>query len=75
MVVEIYTTTKCKFCAKLKKFLKANKITYIEHDVNKDTDKHREMVEFSGQHGVPVVRINSFVVGFNEEPLKEMLNL
>lgn len=72
--VAIYTTPTCHFCHMAKDFFKEEGIEYTEYNVAEDTDKRTEMVEKTGQMGVPVITVgDEFVVGFNEAQLKELL--
>jgi len=74
--VKIYTTPLCPWCQVTKDFLKANQIEFEEIDVSRDLKKAKEMVEKSGQYGVPVIDIDGkIVVGFNRSLLEELLGL
>ncbi len=74
--VRVYSTHTCPWCAKVKDLLKQNNIEFEDIDVGADQEKAKEMVEKSGQMGVPVVDINgTIIVGFNEAKIKEVLNL
>ncbi|MEI8339543.1 MAG: glutaredoxin family protein [bacterium] len=74
--IEIYSTPTCYYCVLAKDFMKKKGIAFTEYNVGMDLEKRKEMVEISGQMGVPVVKIDSEVfVGFNEELLKEKLGL
>jgi glutaredoxin 3 len=74
--VEIYSTPSCHYCLIAKDFFKNNGIEYTEYNVGIDLDKRREMVEISGQMGVPVIKIEKEVlVGFDEELLSNRLGL
>lgn len=74
--VTIYSTPVCHFCHAAKDFFKENDITYVEHDVASDLDKREEMIEITGQMGVPVIRIgDDVIIGFDEPKLKELLNI
>ena len=74
--VTIYSTPTCHFCHAAKEFFDANKITYTDHNVASDIEKRKEMVEKSGQMGVPVISIgDKLVVGFDEDQLRELLNI
>ncbi len=47
----------------------------MEHDVAQDRDQAKEMIEKSGQMGVPVIIINGeVVVGFNQARLDQLLS-
>lgn len=59
-----------------KDFFAENNIAFTEHDVASDLDKRAEMVDMTGQMGVPVIRIgDDVVVGFDEEKVKELLGV
>ena len=74
--VIIYSTPTCHFCHAAKDFMDANEVTYEDHDVAADADKRAEMVEKTGQMGVPVIMVgDEIMVGFDEGKLKELLGL
>lgn len=74
--VTIYSTPTCHFCHAAKDFFTDNHVTYTEHNVASDLAKRQEMIQKSGQMGVPVITINDeVVVGFDEEKLKTLLVL
>ncbi|MBI2630930.1 glutaredoxin family protein [Candidatus Nomurabacteria bacterium] len=74
--VTIYTTPTCHFCHMAKEFFKENNITYTEHNVASDLEKRKEMMEKSGQLGVPVIVIgNELTVGFDKPKIAKMLGL
>ncbi|MFT5281049.1 MAG: glutaredoxin 3 [Flavobacteriaceae bacterium] len=74
--VEIYSTPSCGYCHKAKDFFKENDIEYTEYDVSEDADKRSEMIEKTGQMGVPVIIIDDeMMVGFNEDKLSELLEI
>jgi glutaredoxin len=59
-----------------KEFFKANNVTYTEFNVAEDQDKRAEMIEKSGQMGVPVIYIGEdLVIGFNEPKIKKFLGM
>lgn len=58
----------------VKEYLSQKGIAYTDHDLSKDLSKAREMVEKTGQMGVPVVIINeNIVIGFNRAKIDELL--
>lgn len=58
----------------VKEYLSQKGITYTDYDLSKDISKAREMVEKTGQMGVPVVIIDeNIVVGFNKVRIDELL--
>jgi glutaredoxin 3 len=72
----IYSTPTCHFCQAAKAFFKENKVEFTDYNVAEDTEKRNEMVEKSGQMGVPVIMIGGeMVIGFDEGKVKEMLGL
>lgn len=74
--VIIYTTPTCHFCQMTKEFFKSNGVTYTEHDVAADQTKRQEMVDKSGQMGVPVIFIGEeMIIGFDRKRLSELLGL
>ncbi len=74
--VTIYSTPVCHFCQAAKEFFKENNVAYTEHDVAADAAKREEMIEMTGQMGVPVIRIgDDVVIGFDEPKVKELLKL
>lgn len=74
--VVIYSTPTCHYCNMTKEFLKENNVEYVDYNVAEDTEKRAEMIEKSGQMGVPVIMIqDEMMIGFNEEKLKELLSL
>jgi len=74
--VIIYSTPSCPYCSSAKEFLKENKIDFEVIDVSKDQSKAQEMIEKSGQMGVPVLDINgTIIVGFDKEAIRKALKL
>jgi glutaredoxin 3 len=74
--VTIYSTPSCHFCHMAKEFFKEKSIAYTEHDVASDMAARKEMVEASGQMGVPVIVIdNDLIVGFNKPVISQLLGV
>lgn len=74
--VRIYSAPTCPYCHMVKEFLKQNKVEFEDIDVSENEDKAKEMVQKTGQQGVPVIEINSeIIIGFDKERLKKVLNL
>ena len=72
--VTIYSTPSCHFCHMAKDFFDEEGITYTDYNVAEDTEKRSEMVDKTGQLGVPVIEIGGeIVIGFNEKKIKELL--
>jgi len=76
MTVKIYSTDTCFFCKKAKEFLKQNKIKFQEVNVMEDEAAAREMINKSGQSGVPVLDIDgTIIIGFDVPKIKKALKL
>jgi glutaredoxin 3 len=74
--VSIYTTETCGYCKLAKEYFQKNNVEFQEFDVGKDLAKRQEMIEKSGQMGVPVIMVEGdIVVGFNKPRLAELLNI
>ena len=76
MKVKVYSTPTCPYCHMAKHFLDQNKVEYEDLDVSKNKKAADEMVEKSGQMGVPVIEVDGkIIIGFNPRMLKEVLKL
>jgi glutaredoxin-like YruB-family protein len=74
--VKIYTTPACPFCNLAKQYLKEKGIEFEEIDVSKNEKAANEMIQKSGQMGVPVIEIDGqIVVGFDKEKIDQLLKL
>ena len=74
--VTIYSTPTCVYCKMAKEFLTANNIEFEDHNVAEDEKARAEMVERSGQMGVPVIFIDDeMMVGFDEARMRELLGI
>ena len=74
--ITIYSTPTCHFCHMAKEYFKANNVAYTEYDVASNLEKRKEMVEKSGQMGVPVITIDEkLVVGFDKPEIAKALGL
>lgn len=61
---------------KAKEFLKEHGVKYEDINVQENKDAAEEMVEKSGQMGVPVIEVGStIIVGFDRNALKKALKL
>ncbi len=75
MSVSVYTTPTCGFCRQVKAYLHQQGVPFTEYDVSQDPQKASEMVQLSGQRGVPVVLIDGqVVVGFNRPLIDQLLD-
>ncbi len=74
--VKVYSTPACPYCSTLKQYLRDNNIDFESIDVSLDEKLAEEMIEKSGQMGVPVADIDgNIVVGFDREKIKELLGI
>ena len=74
MPVLIYTTNTCPYCHMAMDYFKANNVSYTEINVEEQPDKVDEMIEKSGQLGVPVIDINGqIIIGFNKRAIEQAL--
>jgi len=74
--VKIYGTPTCPHCVKVKDFFKEKNIAFENIDVAQDQEKGKEMVEKSGQMGVPVIDIEGeIIVGFDKDKISQALDL
>ncbi len=74
--VTIYSTPTCTYCTLAKNFFKKNGVEFTEHNVATDLAKRKEMIEKTGQMGVPVIDVGGeIVVGFDETKLRSILDV
>jgi len=74
MEITVYTTPTCGYCRHLKSYLEQRGVEYTERDVSVDRTAAEEMVQRSGQMGVPVTVIgDQVVVGFDRARLDSLL--
>ena len=74
--ITIYSTPSCHFCHMAKDFFKEKNVAFEDFDVSSDLEKRKEMIDRSGQMGVPVIFIDDqMVVGFNQPKIMEILDI
>ena len=74
--ITVYSTPTCPFCIRAKQYLKENNVQFTDIDVSEEHEKAEEMINKSGQMGVPVIEIDGqIIVGFDKEKIKETLGL
>ena len=74
--ITIYSTPTCHFCQMTKDFLKEKGIGYTEFNVASDLEKRQEMIQKSGQMGVPVIFVgDELIIGFDKERLVSSLGI
>ena len=58
----------------MKEYLSQKGIAFTDYDVGTDRDKAREMIEKTGQMGVPVITVDDdIIIGFNQGRLDKAL--
>ena len=78
--ITVYSTQACPYCVMAKDFFKEKNIDFTELDVSVDQAKAEEMMEKSGQMGVPVIIIEAdgkeeIITGFDKEKITQVLGL
>jgi len=74
--VVVYSTPTCPHCNTLKNYLKEQKVPFRDIDVSRDQKMAQDMVQRSGQQGVPQIDINGrLIVGFNKPKIDELLEI
>ena len=73
--VIVYSTTTCPYCVYAKKYLTEKGVSFEDKNVGLDRVAAQEMVQKSGQMGVPVIDIDGeIVVGFQPEVFAQLLS-
>lgn len=76
MTVKVYSTPTCPYCVMAKNYLAERNVAYDDIDVSKNRSAAIEMVEKSGQRGVPVLDINgNIIIGFNKNEIDRLLGV
>jgi glutaredoxin-like YruB-family protein len=74
--VTIYSTPTCAYCKMAKEYFREKNVSYTEFNVAVDIERAQEMIEKSGQMGVPVIDIEGkIVIGFNKPVIDQELGL
>lgn len=74
MAIKVYSTPTCPWCMRAKQFFKENKVEFEDIDVSESVSAAREMVQKSGQMGVPVIDFNGeIIVGFDVQRIIELM--
>ena len=72
--IKVYSTPTCPWCRKTKEYLQSKGISYEDYNVAEQRDKLQEMVDLSGQRGVPVLKIgDEVIVGYSEPKINQAL--
>lgn len=78
--ITIYSTPSCGYCTLVKDFLRGKNIDFKDIDVSVDREKAQEMVDKTGQMGVPVIVIKKdseehVIIGFDQSELMKVLGI
>lgn len=74
--VKVYSTSTCPYCKMLKAFLKEQAVSFENVDVGLDREAAKEMMDKSGQMGVPVLDIEGkIIVGFDKGAITKELGI
>jgi glutaredoxin 3 len=73
--VKVYTTPSCPYCKMAKDYLSGKNVKFTEIDVSKDLKAAKEIIEKSGQMGVPQIVIGeTIIVGYDADEINKALN-
>ena len=76
MAVKVYSTPTCPWCTVAKKYLASKNVPFEDIDVSADREAAIEMVQKSGQRGVPVIEIDGeIIIGFNQAEIDRLLKV
>ena len=74
--ITIYSTPTCHFCHMAKDYLNENNVAFTDYDVQTNLEKRQEMIQKSGQMGVPVIFVgDEMMVGFDKEKLASLAGI
>ncbi|CAN5707892.1 glutaredoxin family protein [soil metagenome] len=74
--ITIYSTPTCHFCHMAKDFLTENNVAFTDYDVQTSLEKRQEMIEKSGQMGVPVIFVgDEMMIGFDKQKLASLAGI
>ncbi len=74
MNITVYSTPTCPYCKMVKEYLTEKKVEFKDVNVAADKAKAQEMIDKSGQMGVPVIDIDGqIIIGFDKAALEKKL--
>jgi glutaredoxin-like YruB-family protein len=72
--VTVYSTPTCPYCVRAKEYLTKKGVVYKDVNVAVDRAAAQEMVQKSGQMGVPVITVDGkVIIGFDQRELDRLL--
>ncbi len=73
-MIKVYSTPTCPWCHKAKDFLNAKGVEFEDVDASTNEEAAKEMMQKSGQMGVPQIEINGkLIVGFDQAAIEKEL--
>lgn len=74
--IYVYSTPNCPYCQMAKDFLLENKVEFKDIDVSKNRQGALDMIQKSGQTGVPVIDIDgNIVIGYDLPRIRKYLGI
>jgi glutaredoxin 3 len=79
--IKVYATTTCPYCTMVADWLKSKNVPFEKILVDQNQEAARDMIERTGQMGVPVTEIEykdrkpEYVIGFDRNQLAYMLGV
>ena len=87
--VYIYSTPTCHWCHTAKDYFNEKNVKFTDFDVSANMEKREEMLNKSGQMGVPVIVVDkeemseggqkvvksNVIIGFNKSAIDKLLSL
>ena len=75
MAIKVYSTPTCPWCKKAKDFLKEKGVDFQDFDVASNEEARNELLDKSGQMGVPVLDIDGeIIIGFDQEAIEKAVS-
>jgi len=72
----LYRTSTCIWCHKTEEFFNQHKIKFTNVWVDKDKKAAHDMIQKSGQMGVPVIDIDGqIIIGYDVSSIKKALGM
>lgn len=73
-MVIVYSTPTCPWCVRVKEYLNSKNVQFQDINVAEDRNAAMEMVQKTGQRGVPVLDINgNMIIGFDKQAIDQHL--
>ncbi len=76
--IVVYGAPSCPWCVKIKDWLENKKVDfeYVDLSLDKNRNRAQELVEKSGQMGIPVTIIGKeVIIGFDKNKIAKLANI